>query len=448
MKRFSTIALVLLLVAVFSLPASASAATSPGIKPGSFFYFFDTTFEQIGLFFTFNPEKKARKALEYADERLAEAEAVAEDNNAEAVKTAITSYESNIVFAAEKSKEVKDKGQAENLLTSIEDSTSKNQEVLSAILIKVPDEAKEAIRQAIEASKKGQEEAAKQIAELKGEVEQLKQEVAELKSKEETQTKTVEESDKQKSENISASTKPQVSPNAEIPFKPAPPVSTAVDICKNIEGTQTTMPTDMRWDNNQNCVASELNIQPVPIVDLCNNIEGAQSYIPSGMVRDTNGSCVVPPAPIPTPAPSPSVTPAVSIIPSSVKISTNKLNNYGEIALSPSIGHNERLDIIATVKDVSGNPVPNQAVIFENRYSSAKSITDSNGVAGVCFIADSGGVELSEVWYRETSIVARVVIPVNSTFIQDQILVNAPIDQNLKNLDRLQQGHLYEFRCQ
>ncbi len=181
MKRFSTIALVLLLVAVFSLPASASAATSPGIKPGSFFYFFDTTFEQIGLFFTFNPEKKARKALEYADERLAEAEAVAEDNNAEAVKTAITGYESNIAFAAEKSKEVKDKGQAENLLTSIEDNTSKNQEALSAILIKVPDEAKEAIRQAIEASKKSQEEAAKQIAELKGEVEQLKQEVAELK---------------------------------------------------------------------------------------------------------------------------------------------------------------------------------------------------------------------------------------------------------------------------
>jgi nucleoside-specific outer membrane channel protein Tsx len=77
MKRFSTTMLALLLVAAFSLPASASAATSPGVKPGSFFYFFDTTFENIGLFFTFNPEKKAKKALEYADERLAEAEAVA-----------------------------------------------------------------------------------------------------------------------------------------------------------------------------------------------------------------------------------------------------------------------------------------------------------------------------------------------------------------------------------
>ena len=44
-----------------------------------------------------------------------------------------------------KSKEVKDKGKAENLLTLIASNTSRNQEVLSAILIKVPEEAKEAI---------------------------------------------------------------------------------------------------------------------------------------------------------------------------------------------------------------------------------------------------------------------------------------------------------------
>ena len=173
MKK-SFLMLALLLVVVFSLPASASAATNPGVKPGSFFYFFDTTFEQISLFFTFSPEKKAEKALAYADERLAEVEAIAEEQNSNAVKTAITNYESNIALAAEKSKEVQDKGKAENLLTLIANNASKNQEVLSAVLIKVPDEAKEAITQAIEASRKGQEEATKQIAELKGEIEKLK----------------------------------------------------------------------------------------------------------------------------------------------------------------------------------------------------------------------------------------------------------------------------------
>ena len=196
MERFSIIALMLLLVVAFSLPASASAATSPGVKPGSFFYFFDTTFEKIGLFFTFSPENKARKALEYADERLAEAEAVTE--NAEAVKTAITNYESNIAFAEEKSKDVGDKEKAEALLTSIADNTSKHQEVLTAVLVKVPDEAKEAITRAIEASRKGHEEAMQKIAELKGEVEKLKQEVAELKTKDEEREKVIEELGKQK----------------------------------------------------------------------------------------------------------------------------------------------------------------------------------------------------------------------------------------------------------
>ncbi|MDP3710630.1 MAG: DUF5667 domain-containing protein [bacterium] len=200
MKRFSTIILTLLLMVVFSLPVSASAAISPGIKPGSFFYFFDTAFEKIGLFFTFNPEKKARKALEYADERLAEVEAVAGNKNTEAVKTAIINYESNIAFAAEKAKDVGDKEKAEALLTSIADNTSKHQEVLTDILAKVPDEAKEAITRAIEASIKGHDEAMKKIAELKGEVEQLKQEVAELKTKDEEREKVIEELSNKKSE--------------------------------------------------------------------------------------------------------------------------------------------------------------------------------------------------------------------------------------------------------
>ncbi len=181
MKKSAIVISLLILGIFFASPVSASADTKAGIKPGSFFYFFDTTFEKIGLFFAFSPEKKAQKALEYADERLAEIQAIEEEKNPDAIKAAITNYESNVALATEKSKEVKDKGQAENLLNLITNNASKNQEVLSAVLIKVPEEAKEAITQAIEASKKGQEEATKQIAELKSEIEQLKQEVAELK---------------------------------------------------------------------------------------------------------------------------------------------------------------------------------------------------------------------------------------------------------------------------
>jgi len=172
-----------------------------------------------------------------------------------------------------------------------------------------------------------------------------------------------------------------------------------------------------------------------------------QTYTaPAPMTQQIQSTLSPPVSPTPTLTPAP--TPVTLLVPGSIKVSTNKLNNYMEIALNPQIEHNERIDIIATVKDISGNPASNQTVIFENGYSSAKMITDSNGVADVCFIADSGGFVGSEVWYGQTSIIARVVIPTSSTFIQDKILVNAPIDQNLKNLDRRQQGHLYEFSCQ
>ncbi|MBI3274009.1 MAG: hypothetical protein HYZ69_02600, partial [Candidatus Colwellbacteria bacterium] len=205
MKGF-TIVLALVLVVSFSLPASASAVTNPGVKPGSFFYFFDTTFEKVGLFFTFNPEKKARKALEYADERLAEAEAVAGDNNTEAVKTAITNYESNIAFASEKSKEVREKEKAEALLTTITDSTSKHQEILTDVLSKVSNEAKEVITKAIEANRKEHEEAMQKTVELKGEVEKLKQEVSELKAKDEERERVIRELSRQKTKTIPVQT--------------------------------------------------------------------------------------------------------------------------------------------------------------------------------------------------------------------------------------------------
>ena len=174
---------------VFATPVSATTETSAGIKPGSFFYFFDTTSEKISLFFTFGSENKAKKALKYADERLAEAKESANKNNPKAVEKAMTGYKKEILFATEKSKGLKDQNRAEELLNIVSENTAKHQETLASVLEKVPEEAKQAILNAIEVSKKGQEEAVKQITELKGEIEKLKKEVAELKAKNETQTK-------------------------------------------------------------------------------------------------------------------------------------------------------------------------------------------------------------------------------------------------------------------
>lgn len=222
------LSLILLLVAIFSLPASASAATSAGIKPGSFWYNFDIAFEKINLFFIFNSESKARKSLEYADERLAEVEAVAESDNTDAVKTAITNYESNIAFATEKSKDVAEPGKAEALFVSIADNNSKHQEILAGVLAKVPDEAKEAITKAIEMSRKGQEEAMTKIAELKSEIDRLKKEVVELKEKktETDNTNQSSEIEKLKREIEELKNTKTTSPVVDVNPKPQPKTTT------------------------------------------------------------------------------------------------------------------------------------------------------------------------------------------------------------------------------
>ncbi len=203
------------LIVIFALPVSASATAKAGIKPGSFFYFFDTTFEKINLFFTFNPENKARKALEYADERLAEVEAVASENKPKEIEKAMSDYEKKISLATEKSKELKDEKKTEELLNIVSENTVKHQETLAEVYNKVPDEAKKAIEKAIEASIKGREEALKEIQGLKKTVEDLQKNIESLKQQGRSdQSKEIEvlrkEVETLKSQQSSQSAKPQI----------------------------------------------------------------------------------------------------------------------------------------------------------------------------------------------------------------------------------------------
>jgi len=218
MKKILSILSILFILFAFIAPIQVSAATSAGIKPGSFFYFFDTTFENISLFFTFGSENKAKKALEYADERLAEAKESADENNPKAVEKAMVGYKEEILFATKESKGLKNSNKAELLLNTISENTIKHQGVLTDILKKVPKETKQMILNAIKISKKGQEEAIKEIAELKGKIKKLKKEVAKsrLKAKNKILTKETEETKKQKPENVSIPAKLQLPPSVSL----------------------------------------------------------------------------------------------------------------------------------------------------------------------------------------------------------------------------------------
>jgi hypothetical protein len=97
MKKLGICSLVLALAMIFTLPVSVSASdvdTLPeaGMTPDSPFYFMERWGEQISLAFTFNAEAKVEKALRYAEERLAEAEAVAAQNKVRAMERAYKEY--------------------------------------------------------------------------------------------------------------------------------------------------------------------------------------------------------------------------------------------------------------------------------------------------------------------------------------------------------------------
>ncbi|NQV00298.1 MAG: hypothetical protein HQ538_06180, partial [Parcubacteria group bacterium] len=182
MKK-SLLILTILLLVLIAIPSVFATRTTknPGIKPDSFFYFFDTTFEKINLFFTFSAEKKAKKSLVYAEERLAEMEAISHKNKPKAVAKAMASYRASISLAMEKAKMIEDEKKAESLFIDIIDGTSQHQDILVEIHNNASEQAKIYIEKAIEVSIKNQEEASQEIQGLKITVEELQKDIELLK---------------------------------------------------------------------------------------------------------------------------------------------------------------------------------------------------------------------------------------------------------------------------
>jgi hypothetical protein len=140
----------------------------PGILPDSPFYVFDNLGKNMGLFFTAGPESKAQKALKYAEERLAEAQAMAAKGKANGIDKAASGYDKFVEMAAEKAEEARQKGVPGDISERVASATTKHLSVLDTVVEKfpdaVPDQAKQAISRAREASMKGAESALKGLA--------------------------------------------------------------------------------------------------------------------------------------------------------------------------------------------------------------------------------------------------------------------------------------------
>jgi len=157
----SSIIILLSLTLIPGVNAQFGWLPKAGITPDSPFYFLDKFGEKIGIFFSFSAESKAKKAMKYAEERLAEARVMAEKKKTNETKEVAQSYEQLLDLAEKKINKVERK---EEIASKMGEATSKHLAVLEDVLEKVPEKAKEAIKKAKKRSKEGHVTAVRAVA--------------------------------------------------------------------------------------------------------------------------------------------------------------------------------------------------------------------------------------------------------------------------------------------
>lgn len=150
---------------LFSGVALAAESDFPeaGITPDSPVYFLDIWGERISLFVTLNKDKKTDKLVKIAEERLAEAEEMANEGDTEAVEVAEEKYAKSIEDATEVAKLTGN----ENALQRIETATLRHQERMQEVYDKAPEQAKKALEKVVEKSMVGHQNAVQAITKVK-----------------------------------------------------------------------------------------------------------------------------------------------------------------------------------------------------------------------------------------------------------------------------------------
>jgi hypothetical protein len=144
-----------------SLPAvSGVGLPAPGITPDNPLYFLKTWKESIQTFFTFGVENKAKQFLHLAEVRLAEYQKMieilrqAQDEKAsqqilnkktEIAQKTLDKYERQLNQAVEKAQEVQKKEGLDDAMDVIQERKIKHQGILTEVLTKAPEEAKQEI---------------------------------------------------------------------------------------------------------------------------------------------------------------------------------------------------------------------------------------------------------------------------------------------------------------
>lgn len=136
-----------LLAVPFTVYAQEEELADPGVTPDSPFYFLEQIVESIDLFLTFDDDLKIDKELLYAEERLAELDAVSETADEEVLGELESAYNSkiaNAIFLANKGEN------KENRLQVIQQAREKHVVKLQAVIGKSSEKATPALEKVME----------------------------------------------------------------------------------------------------------------------------------------------------------------------------------------------------------------------------------------------------------------------------------------------------------
>jgi hypothetical protein len=155
----------LLVFAALSCAAPAfaddGALPDPGLTPDSLFYFFDGLSKKVSLFFTFDDEARARKALGYAEERLAEARLMAAKNRVRDTERAADDYDR---YMAQVRQRLENKAVSADLSERVALAAARHQDILERAGEQLRPAARAALERARTASADGQMEALRALA--------------------------------------------------------------------------------------------------------------------------------------------------------------------------------------------------------------------------------------------------------------------------------------------
>ena len=149
-RRFSMSQFLVTLILLISI-ATGGVFAADATQPGDILYGLDRALDQVKIMFITDPETIALKRLEYATARLEEAKNEIENGNIDNAIIAFEAYDHEIDKYAQML--ANEEGLVREALSAMMDKALNiHQEVLAKVLEKVPEEARESIKNAMEAS--------------------------------------------------------------------------------------------------------------------------------------------------------------------------------------------------------------------------------------------------------------------------------------------------------